>query len=158
MRNARFDQRPFNLRRQFYDLFKMIFGQRSSGAGLDTDQETVWTPPVDLYREDGRWVVRVEMPGVNPNDVSVSVVDDRLIIRGERKLSEALKSEYCILHECSTGPFERIISLSAPIPEDQIKARYRQGILFVTFPVTAEKGKRIEIQSETSSEETPKAA
>lgn len=88
MRNARFDQRPFKLRRQFYDLFKMIFGQRSSGAGLDTDQETVWTPPVDLYREDGRWVVRVEMPGVNPNDVSVSVVDDRLIIRGERKLSE----------------------------------------------------------------------
>ncbi|WDT75727.1 MAG: Hsp20/alpha crystallin family protein [Candidatus Manganitrophus sp.] len=98
------------------------------------------------------------MPGVNPNDVSVSVVDDRLIIRGERKLSEALKSEYCILHECSTGPFERIISLPAPVPEDRIKARYRQGILYVTFSVTAEKGKRIEIQSEASSEETPKAA
>lgn len=158
MRKDRSNQRPFKLKRQFYDLFKMIFGQRSSGAGLHTDQETVWTPSADLYREDGRWVVRVELPGVNSNDVSVSVVDDRLIIRGERKLSEALKSEYCILHECSTGPFERIIRLPAPVPEDRIKAGYRQGILSITFPATEEKGKRIEIQSEEPPEETPKAA
>lgn len=70
MRREGFNHHPFKLRRQFYDFFKMIFGQRSLGAGLDTDQETVWTPPVDFYKEDGRWVVRVEMLGVNPNDVS----------------------------------------------------------------------------------------
>jgi HSP20 family protein len=158
MKSERSNQRPFKLSRQFYDFFKMIFGQGSSQTGLIPGEETVWTPPADLYREDGGWVVRVELPGVNPNDISVSVVDDRLIIRGERKLSEGLKSEYCILHECAYGPFERIVTLPAPVSEDRIKTSYQEGILSVAFPATEEQGRKTEIQSEEPPEEAPKAA
>lgn len=158
MKRERSNWHPFKLKRQFYDLFKTIFGHRSMGTGLDTRGQPVWSPSVDLYREEGRWVARVELPGVSPNDVSVSVADDRLTIRGERKLSVALKSEYCILHECSYGPFKRVITLPDPVSEDQIKAHYRQGILYVTFPVAKERGKRIEIQSEEPPEATTKAA
>lgn len=48
-------------------------------------------PPTDFYARDGQWVVRVELPEVNPSDVTLSMVGNRLVIEGERQLPEGFE-------------------------------------------------------------------
>lgn len=114
-------------------------------------------PPADLYERDGQWVIRIELPEVDPKDVSLSMVDQHLVVQGDRKPPEGFKEESLIFQECSYGPFERVITLPAPVPDDQIRASYHQGVLYITLPAMKEKGKTIQIQSEEPPEEIEEA-
>lgn len=115
-------------------------------------------PPADLYEREGQWVVRVELPEVDLNEISLSMIDKQLVIEGERKPPEGFKPENSIFQECPYGPFERVITLPAPVPENQIQARHHQGVLYITLPAMKEQGKKIEIQSEAPQEDISDAA
>lgn len=91
--------------------------------------------PLEEEVEDGRYVVRAELPGIDPaKDVDITVRDDRLTIRAERTEKKESKGR----SEFRYGSFVRSISLPAGAKDDDIKATYDNGILTVSVPVPKE--------------------
>ncbi|RDI68297.1 Hsp20/alpha crystallin family protein [Nocardia pseudobrasiliensis] len=100
---------------------------------------------VEDSMDDGRYVVRAELPGMDLADVDVSVQNGRLTIKAERteKHEEKGRSEF------SYGSFERTVTLPAGADEDGIDASYAQGILTVSVPLAEEKdlARKVEIKN-----------
>ncbi len=79
-------------------------------------------------------VVRLEVPGMKANDFDISIIDDYLVVRGEKRLQrDQTEGDYHI-RECAYGAFERAIPLPIAVEEDKAKAKYKRGVLNVTLP------------------------
>jgi HSP20 family protein len=141
-------QRIFSMQHELNDLLRSTFGPDPFAVDFDPERWERWMPPADLYKRDNDWIVRTELPGIDPADLSLSVVGNHLVIEGERKPPEGFKPEESIFQECPFGPFERVVTLPAAIAEDAIQARYDRGVLYITFPAVEMKGRKIEIESE----------
>jgi HSP20 family protein len=105
---------------------------------------------VEDYVEDGAYVVRAELPGIDPGkDVTITVDNRLLTISAERSEEKSEKNR----SEFRYGSFSRTVALPADAKEEQIKASYAKGILTVTVPVdeTAKVHRKIEIQTEKES-------
>jgi len=104
-----------------------------------------WVPRMETYRKDSDYVVRVDLPGVDPNDVHVQAEGNLLTITGERK-SEEKGPEY---REAFYGKFERRIALPQGLEAEKITARYEHGVLEIRVPVPAQlAGRKVPIQIE----------
>lgn len=111
----------------------------SSGRSLDRDRAAEggmgeagrWLPAVDLREEEGRIHVRVELPGVRPEDVDVRVSEDRLVVAGEKRSEEERTGPGWIHRESHCGSFTRSIPLPEPVDPAQVSARYDHGVLTV---------------------------
>ncbi len=91
-------------------------------------------------------VVRLEVPGMEPDDFDISVVGDYLVIRGEKRAQREQQQGRFYIMECAYGAFERVIPLPAPVDDARTRARYRRGVLTVTLPKTASaRRRRIEV-------------
>ena len=135
------------MQHELNDLLRETFGPDPFGVDFDPERWEKWMPLADLYRRGIQWVVRVELPEVDPNEVSLSMIGNQLLIQGERKEPEKFKAEEFIFQECPYGPFERVVTFPDAVPEDQIHAYFEHGVLYITLPVIEEKRKKIEIQS-----------
>ena len=94
-----------------------------------------WAPAIDVYDYPDRFVVHVEVPGVDANSVDVSCVESTLTIRGEKRRPGDVTSDTPSLYrERRYGSFCRTVELSGKILVDQVSARYQSGILEVTVP------------------------
>ena len=90
--------------------------------------------------------VRMEAPGLEPEQFEVQVVDDILVIRGEKRMQREHRDGRFHVMECAYGSFERAITLPAPVDESGARARYRNGVLQVTLPKTSTaRARRIEV-------------
>ena len=92
-----------------------------------------WNPAVDVAEEKDKIVVRVEVPGMNEQDLRVSFEDGLLSISGERQFERKDDSNYHRI-ERAYGSFTRTFSLPRSVDASQIAANYRDGILEVTIP------------------------
>lgn len=128
------------------DLFNHLF----SFSRTDRDQEgllTRWVPAVETVAKDGGHIVRLDLPGVEPKNVEVSVKDATLIIKGERKSSDKVKEEGYHYREASYGRFERRFALPKGVDEGKVKASYKNGVLEISVPLPERSaGKSIPIQ------------
>jgi HSP20 family protein len=122
-------------------------------AAADTELVAYNSAPWGLLaaelRENGdRLVVKLEAPGMNAEDFDIDVVDDYLVVRGEKQVGrEETQGRFHIM-ECAYGSFERAIPLPMPVDPGQAKARYRRGVLTVTLEKPSKaKARRIEVQS-----------
>lgn len=144
--DGRFGLEPLSaLRRQMDRLFEDF------GAGaLDIwGEERRFLPEADYAESDKEIVITAELPGVDPKDVDISLVDDILTIRGEKRSQRDEKSERYQLAERSYGIFERSLSVPHGVDPDKIKAEYDKGVLKVTLPKPAEmqsRRRKIEIR------------
>jgi HSP20 family protein len=87
--------------------------------------------------------VKVDLPGVNPDEVEVTVDGDELAIRGERKTEREEKGSY---REVRYGSFERRFTLPKGVAADKVEARYDKGVLTLTIPLPeAAKAHRIPV-------------
>ena len=138
---------PFGRRGGFYDahsevnrLLDEMFGGlgRRPGAG-GADYGGVG-PSVDVLQKDGDLVVRVEMPGVKPEDVHVAVHNRVLTISGERKVDEEEERAGYYVRELRHGSFQRSMILPEGVDEEKIHARYQDGILEVALEVLRRPG------------------
>ena len=94
--------------------------------------------------------MRVDLPGVDPKDIDVSVAGDTLTIRASRERRKEEGSQVFQLGEVSYGRFERSIDLPDGVKSDQIKAKYQNGVLELTMPASPElAGRRIPIEIST---------
>lgn len=117
------------LRREMDDFFRRTFTE-----GLKT-RSTGWCPTVDSFIKEGNVVMRVELPGVDPKDVDISVTGNQLTIKGERKAASDVKGEEYLLCEVCYGAFERVIPLPQGVQSDKVHATYKNGILEIMLPV-----------------------
>jgi HSP20 family protein len=118
------------------DLFDRFFrGPQASLGG--------YAPQIETYRKDNEYVVRVDLPGVDPKDVQVHAQGNVLSISGERKTEEK-GQDY---QETSYGKFERTVALPQGVEADKIAARCEHGVLEIRVPVPAQlAGRKIPIQ------------
>jgi HSP20 family protein len=104
------------------------------------------SPAVDVTEDEEAIRVKAELPGIDPKEISLTLESSALIIQGERKKEEEKKEENYIRREVSYGSFCRMIPLSVPVKEGEIKARYEKGILEIVLPkAEGAKPRRIEI-------------
>jgi HSP20 family protein len=102
-----------------------------------------WVPRIETYRKDNEYVVRLDLPGVDPKDVQVHAEGNVLSISGERKTEEK-GQDY---RETSYGKFERTVTLPQGVETDKIAARCEHGVLEIRVPLPARlAGRKIPIQ------------
>ena len=90
----------------------------------------------DVFEDDKKIVVRIEVPGMEKNDFDIEMHDDVLVVRGEKHLeSESGEGRYRVL-QCAYGSFSRAIRLPTSIAFDQAKATYDKGVLKIELPKT----------------------
>jgi HSP20 family protein len=94
-----------------------------------------WTPAVDIYEVDGALVLKAELPDMRREDIDVSVENNTLTIRGERKLDHEIKQESFHRIERAYGSFVRSFSLPHTVDAGKIGAEYKNGVLSVKLPV-----------------------
>jgi HSP20 family protein len=93
--------------------------------------------------------ITAELPGVTQDDVEVTLDDDVLTIRGEKRFGQRDEKESFHFVECSYGTFQRALRLPYPIDPEQVQAHFEHGLLTVTLPKTGrqERSRRIQVQS-----------
>ncbi len=99
------------------------------------EEDRYSSPPVESFQRDGHFVVRVELPGVNLPDVHLIAEEGCLTIEGERKREEGIPQSSLVRDELWYGQFRRTVPIPEGVKTDQIKAKYRDGILEITVPV-----------------------
>jgi len=108
-----------------------------------------WSPPVDIYETTDGIVLKIELPGISKEDVSVEIKDNVLTLKGERLLDPKIKDEHYYRKERSFGKFYRSLSLQDPIKAGLIKASFKDGVLTVEVPRSEkEKPKKISVDIE----------
>lgn len=108
---------------------------------------TVFAPPIDLIEEKDRFELRADLPGLRREDVSVTLQDNVLTIKGEKKHEVERKEANTYISERVYGTFCRSIELPVSVDASKIEARFKDGVLHITLPKTEEaKPKEIEVK------------
>ena len=97
-----------------------------------------WAPPIEVFEKEDKFVVKAELPGMNEEDIDVSVVGETLTIKGEKRTESEVKEEDYHCCECSYGSFFRAITLPSTVDADKVEARYEAGVLEVSIPKAPE--------------------
>lgn len=148
MNLVRFD--PFrDLRTVHYRLDRLLNEAFVPAAG-EREEEPLrasWLPKVDVHENDEQITLRAELPGLSEDDVELTIDKGRLTVQGEKRLEkEDTDGKYRRI-EATYGSFYRSFPLPDLIDQDNIGARFDNGVLYVTLPkVEAAKPKRIEVK------------
>jgi HSP20 family protein len=107
-----------------------------------------WEPAIESHVENGNLVVKADLPGIDPKDISLSVTGNRLTIEGERKEEAKKEEKDYVYRELSYGKFTRTMELPASVEADKVKADYKDGVLKITMPAPKElAAKKIQIEA-----------
>ena len=105
-------------------------------------------PPVNVFDHGDAYVVKAEVPGIDPERIEISVEDDTLTLRGERTFSDPSKSAAYHRRERGQGQFRRVVRVPGRVAGDEAKAQYRNGLLTVTIPKAKEaRPRRVSIEA-----------
>jgi HSP20 family protein len=100
----------------------------------------------EVYDDDDKIVVRLEIPGMEKDDFDLQVVDDHLVVRGEKQTdSERTEGNYHVT-ECAYGSFERAIPLPDEVETGKARASYKRGVLRVELPKASGHRKRVTVE------------
>jgi HSP20 family protein len=97
-----------------------------------------WTPALDVQEDKENFRVRVEVPGLKREDISVQIEDGALVITGERKEEKIEEGTAVHRQERYYGKFTRALTLTTAVVEDKVTAQYKDGVLTVTLPKAEE--------------------
>jgi HSP20 family protein len=138
---------PFmSLRREMdrlFDDFLTGWGWRTPATGME--QEQTFMPQLDISEVNDHIRIKAELPGMNPEDVNVNLVNDVLTISGEKKKEEEEEGENYYRSECMYGSFHRSIRLPSTIKSEDIDAVFEKGVLTITLPKPEETQTRQQI-------------
>jgi len=136
------------MERLFDDFLTSNWPASPSRIGALAERPGFLKPMVDISESDKGYTIKLEVPGVDKEGVKVDIQEDALVIHGEKRLEEEEKNDRFHRRECSYGSFQRVLNLPPDAKSDEIKAKFRDGVLALTIPKTGEKreaGRIIEI-------------
>ncbi|MCM8622804.1 MAG: Hsp20/alpha crystallin family protein [Candidatus Accumulibacter sp.] len=91
----------------------------------------------EVFEDDTRLVVRLEMPGMDKQNIAIDVRDDALVVSGEKRFERETTEGRWRVMQCAYGSFRRVVPLAAPVDADQTRASYRNGVLRIDLPNVA---------------------
>ncbi len=147
---------PFmSLHREMNRLFDDVFRGMPAAGGAQGGTGQFIQAQMNVSETDKEIRITAELPGVDQNDVDVSLDDDVLTIRGEKKFEQKEEKENFHFVERSYGTFQRSVRLPFPVDPEQVNASFENGVLTVSLPKTAqqERSRKIQIQSSKESQE-----
>ena len=134
----------------FSDFARPEFGQESLSAGS-------FVPAVDIYEDEHKLVLKLEVPGVKQNDLDIQIENQTLTIKGQRKFESDEKEENFHRIERRFGSFVRSFTLPNTVDAGSISARYDAGVLQVQLSKKeAAKPRQIKIEAGPAAESQPK--
>ena len=111
--------------------------------------EQEWYPALNLAETPDSLFAELEAPGINPEDIDISVTGEMLTFKGEKKQQADGKKKHYHLEERVYGKFSRSVRLPVMVDPDQVEAHYKDGILLITMgKIEAVKSKRIEVKTD----------
>lgn len=122
---------PFREMQDLHWVAHRLFDEMSPGHRC---VRRVGHPPLDVLEDDDNFHVTLNSPGVNKDDIQLSVLGDSLTIKGKKKAPAIDKENRQIRCECRYGSFHRTVELPKSVQADAIKADYKDGILTITLP------------------------
>jgi HSP20 family protein len=138
------DLAPWSAFRDLEDEVSRIFGSWTR----DLDRPTgTWAPAVDVKETDESYTIEADLPGVNKDDIELTVLDNALTIKGERKSEEETKEKGYRRVERRYGNFQRSFHVPGGFDAGKVSANFDKGVLRVTLPKREEsKPKQIEVK------------
>jgi HSP20 family protein len=108
-----------------------------------------WSPRLDLSETKDALIVRAEIPGLEAKDVQISLQEQILTIKGEKKQEKEEKDEHHYRMERSYGVFARSLRLPVPVDQEKVTARFKNGLLTIALPkAPSAKGVTIQVKGE----------
>jgi len=123
----------FEMQEQMNRMFNDYFGERQNGLA-----EGAWAPLVDVSETESAILVRAELPGISQDDIELTLQDNVLTLKGEKKQESKTDNENFHRTECCFGSFSRSFTLSATVKQEDIQAKFKDGILEITLPKVEE--------------------
>jgi HSP20 family protein len=110
-----------------------LFEDALARTNFDTDGGVgAWVPVADVHEDDDRLTVSLELPGIDQPDIDIRIVDDDLVVEGERRMGrETTEGEQFHRVERSYGPFSRRFPLASTLDRESIDATFTNGVLTV---------------------------
>lgn len=139
---------PFNelsrIRNEIDRIFEDPFGLLAPTTGFFEG----WAPPLDVYEDKDKYVVKAELPGMKRDEINVSLDGNTLTVSGERKEEQEKNEGDTYRAERYFGRFQRSITLPAAVDANKIQAAYNDGVLRVTLHKSEEaKPKHIQVKT-----------
>ena len=132
------------MRRDLDSLWDRFFPEKPFHERFTTYE---WLPPIDLTDTKDKFVVKAELPGLEAKDVEITLTDDILTIKGEKKEENEEKDEHHFFVERYAGTFERRIKLPTLVKTGKVDATFDKGVLTIKLPKSEEtKTKEIKIK------------
>ena len=130
------DENPFAILRHEMDaMFDNFF--RSFDMEPFESRLGAFTPKVDVVESDKEIKITAELPGMDEKDIDVSLQNDMLTIKGEKKEEKEDKGKDYYRMERSYGSFSKTLALPIEVETDKVEARFKKGVLSITIPKTA---------------------
>lgn len=121
------------LRREMDRLFDDFWGA-TPAARTWRSVETEWAPACDVEEDDNHYLLTLDMPGVQKDQIKLEVVENKLTISGERRHEQKNKADGIWYSERRQGKFSRSFTLPAGFDADKVEANYQDGTLRVYVP------------------------
>ena len=136
-------QREFNRGGMLDPLFSDLFNDDNTDVAVSN-----WRPAVDIKEEDNRFLIKADIPGVDPKDIEITMENGVLTIKGERSFEKEEKKEDYRRVERSRGTFYRRFSLPDTANAEKIVAKGKDGVLEIEIPKNEKVlPRRIEVKS-----------
>ncbi|MHC4661353.1 MAG: Hsp20/alpha crystallin family protein [Planctomycetota bacterium] len=125
--------------------FPSLFDNFFENFGLEPSREAGWSPRLDISETETEFVVKADVPGVDPKELDISLEDDILTVSGEKKEEHEEKEENYHRIERSYGSFSRSIKLPSNVDSSKIEAGSKDGVLKLVIPKVEEEKKKFKI-------------
>jgi HSP20 family protein len=148
------------LQGQMNRLFQDVAPGRTGSGNRGEEFMTTGTfiPAVDIYEDEHNITLKLEVPGINENDIDVRLQDNTLVVRGERKFENEEKEENFHRIERSYGSFQRSFTLPQTVDTNNVSADYNNGVLQIRLAKRAEtKPKQVKVNAGTQQSKTIEA-
>ena len=132
----------------FFDEQRGRLGRPKARSSESADEMLAWSPKIDVVQRDNNLIVRADLPGMTPEDVTVEITDDAITLSGQRKQEKVEENGGVYRLERSYGAFYREIPLPEGAIADRATASFKDGVLEITVPAPPEqvsRGRRVEI-------------
>ncbi len=141
---------PFRDLNSLQERMNRLFEDANRGWRADEPSATTsWSPAVDIYETESEIIVQAEVPGMERKDIELTLENNVLTLKGERRFEKEGKDENYHRIERSYGSFSRAFSIPAMVDEKKIQADYKEGVLAIILPKKEKaRAKQINITSE----------
>jgi HSP20 family protein len=146
---------PFRDLRSLQDEMNRLFSGTFSRGNQDEVLRGAWSPSVDIFENKNEIVLEAELPGMNPEDVNISIENNILTLHGERRFEKKDESDNFHRVERSYGSFTRSFTLPPTVSSENANAEFQNGVLRLTLAKREEaKPRRIEIKAGSGNAQT----